>query len=71
MHYAVTPLKEPILPWLSEMEKPQGFVPAGMRFTSVKASDRQEASLGRVINQFRWCDGVATAQANHTMDATR
>ena len=27
--------------------------------------------LGRVINQFRWCDGVATAQANHTMDATR
>ena len=27
------------------MEKPQGFVLAGMRFTSVKASDRQEASL--------------------------
>lgn len=45
MHYAVTPWKEPILPWQSEMEKPQGFVLAGMLFTSVKASDRQEASL--------------------------
>ena len=44
---------------------------AVVKNTSSATASWPDGWLGRVINQFRWCDGVATAQANHTMDATR